>query len=417
MRPFWMRGHRATPLAGRAFRRIWLASMTSTVGDSASWVAMAVLAEQAGGSLPLLAILYTAPVAVGGLAAGWALDRFDRRRLLAIDAIVRGLVFAAVPLAAAVGPVSSGQVYATAAVYGLLKMISLAGFPALIPQLVRSDQLSAANALEGMGFGMAMMTGPALAGAVLGAGVNPVVVLAADAVTYWLYAATLLLTPMPHRTPSPTASQQRAPGTPLLAVVRLAVRHPVVRNTTIMFALFNIGEGALLVVLAHQARRTGLGAGGYGWLIAAMAGGELAAALMLLRVRWRAPLTVSILVAQLAAAAATAGLLSSGRLITVASLIALGFCTAPMTAWAQTLRMQAVPPSMHGRLFALLRTAMQATPPVGAALAGIAFHAGADAAVVGTITVMAVPALLLAPSLLKPQPAPRTVAASGTNAA
>ena len=49
--------------------------------------------------------------------------------------------------------------------------------------------------------------------------------------------------------------------------------------------------------------------------------------------------------------------------VTVAALVALGMCAAPMTAWAQSLRMRLVPPGAHGRLFALLRTTMQATPP------------------------------------------------------
>jgi hypothetical protein len=44
-------------------------------------------------------------------------------------------------------------------------------------------------------------------------------------------------------------------------------------------------------------------------------------------------------------------------------------CAAPMTVWAQSLRMRLVLPEAHGRLFALLRTAMQATSPAGAALA------------------------------------------------
>jgi hypothetical protein len=143
------------------------------------------------------------------------------------------------------------------------------------------------------------------------------------------------------------AGHRQAPGAAIREVVRLVIGHPVIRDTTVMFAVFNIGEGALLVVLAHQARRTGFGPGGYGWLIAAMAVGELAAALVLLRIRWRAPLAVSVLAAQLAAAAVTAALLSSSRVVTVASLVLLGCCTAPMTAWAQTLRMRAAPSRMH----------------------------------------------------------------------
>jgi MFS family permease len=392
-----------TPLASRAFRRLWLASVLSSAGDAASWVAMAALVlSSAHGSLPLLTVLYTAPVAVGGMAAGWALDRFDRRRLLAVDAAVRGVVFAGIPVAAAAGSLGSAQVYATAAVYGLLKMISLAGFPALIPQLVGADQQTAANALESAGFGVAIVAGPALAGVALGLGLPPAAVIAGDAATYLVFAATLAATPLA-QAPDAQAGQRQAPGAAIGEVVRLVIRHPVIRDTTVMFASFNIGEGALLVVLAHQARRAGFGPGGYGWLIAAMAAGELAAALVLVRVRWRAPLVVSVLAAQLAAAAVTTGLLWSDRAATVASLVLLGCCTAPMTAWAQTLRMQAAPSRMHGRLFALLRTAMQATPPVGALMAGIMLRSGTAAAVASIVAAMALPALLLAPDLLRPR--------------
>src|SRR5262249_54672790 len=125
-----------TPLASRAFRRLWLARGPSLAGDAASWVAMAALVlSSAHGSLPLLTVLYTAPVAVGGMAAGWALDRFDRRRLLAADAAVRGVVFAGIPVAAAAGSLGSTQVYATAAGYRLVKMSRLGRLPAVLPPL------------------------------------------------------------------------------------------------------------------------------------------------------------------------------------------------------------------------------------------------------------------------------------------
>jgi MFS family permease len=48
----------------------------------------------------------------------------------------------------------------------------------------------------------------------------------------------------------------------------------------------------------------------------------------------------------------------------------MGFFSAPLTIWAQTLRMRVIPEEMRGRTFALLRTLMQGTVPVGGALAG-----------------------------------------------
>jgi hypothetical protein len=43
--------------------------------------------------------------------------------------------------------------------------------------------------------------------------------------------------------PAPVRGTRR----PFRAVVRLAATNAVLRDTTIMFALFNVGEGALLV--------------------------------------------------------------------------------------------------------------------------------------------------------------------------
>jgi hypothetical protein len=65
------------------------------------------------------------------------------------------------------------------------------------------------------------------------------------------------------------------------------------------------------------------------------------------------------------------------------------------------LRMRLTPAALHGRLFALLRTAMQATPPLGAGLAAVTVPSGVTATVAAVVAVMAVPALLAAPGLAR----------------
>ncbi|WP_142055926.1 MFS transporter [Pseudonocardia kunmingensis] len=47
---------------------------------------------------------------------------------------------------------------------------------------------------------------------------------------------------------------------------------------------------------------------------------------------------------------------------------AVGLLGAAMTVWAQSMRMRRIPPELHGRAFALLRTLMQATLPLGSAV-------------------------------------------------
>jgi MFS family permease len=379
----------------------------SAAGDAASWIALVALTTGAPhGSVAVLAICYTAPVAAGGLAAGWALDRFDRRRLLMADASVRAAVFALVPLGALTWGVPLPLIYAVAAVYGLLKMVSLAGFPALIPQLVDAGQLSRANALEGASYGLASLAGAGLGGLVVGAlgHGGAVGLVLADALSYLAFAAAmrtvrLRALPVDDAGAGEGCRAARARAS-LTAVIRFAATRPVLRTLTAMFALFNIAEGMLLVFLPHRSAAIGLGAGGYGYLVAALTGGELAAASLLARRDWRRPLVPSILVGQLVAALVVVTLIVPNQVSTIIAMIALGFVSAPMTAWAQTLRMREAPAAMHGRLFAVLRTVMQATPPAGAAVAAGLSGSGPAVVIGCAAAVMGVPVLLGAADLL-----------------
>jgi MFS family permease len=54
----------------------------------------------------------------------------------------------------------------------------------------------------------------------------------------------------------------------------------------------------------------------------------------------------------------------------MAGLALLGLFSAPLTIWAQTLRMQVIPEALRGRTFALLRTLMQGANPIGGMMAG-----------------------------------------------
>src|SRR5215203_1746912 len=113
-----------------AFRRFWLAFTCSVVGDAMTRVALTWFVYDTTGSardVGWLLLCYTGPVVVGGLVAGSLLDRFDRRRVMAIDNLLRGAAVAAIPVLDATGRLAIWHVYAVAAVYGFLMMISLAG--------------------------------------------------------------------------------------------------------------------------------------------------------------------------------------------------------------------------------------------------------------------------------------------------
>ena len=95
---------------------------------------------------------------------GSALDRFERRRFLALVNAVLGAAVLSVPLAAVTGVVTSTHLFAVAGLYGFLKMANSAGASIVPALVVDPDDLVTANAMESVSFGIADIAGPAVAG-------------------------------------------------------------------------------------------------------------------------------------------------------------------------------------------------------------------------------------------------------------
>lgn len=374
------------------FRRMWLGATVSTVGDGMTFVALSwlVLSGPDGTvRLGLLGICYTAPVLLGGLAVGPLLDRFDKRGVLIGDSLLRAAAVASIPLTATLGAIPGWLPFAVAGSYGLLKMVPLAGFPAAIPQLVDDTELDAANALESMSFSVAGVVGPAAAG-LLVAQFGAAAVLLVDSATFLVFALAVATVRRPLR-PGVTRSD-RPPAFAHLA------RDRVIVTTTVAFMAFNVAEGMLLVTAPWLAKHhLPGGAASLGVLLSAMAAGEIVGAASAGHRQPSRHQIRAIGIVQACAAAAFLALLTAPHQVLVAAgFFAIGLLSAPMTVWAQTLRMRRIAPALHGRAFAILRTLMQATPPLGSALVSPMLVHGQLATATVTMTVIAgLPALLL----------------------
>jgi MFS family permease len=376
-----------------AFRRFWLGMTVSGFGDAMTRVALTwYVLETTGsaGAVGALLVAFTAPIAVGGFLAGWLLDRFDRRRVMLFDSLLRGAMVGGVPLLHATGQLVLWHVYVVAAGYGLLMMISLAGGPTIIPSLVPDDQLATANALEMLSFTAAGVLGPPSAGLLIARFGAPNV-LAIDALSYCAFALALVRIGA-----IPTPDRERGRGS-LSEAIALLRREPVLLSTTLMFMAFNVGNGALAVWLPiYTARDLAGGASLYGFLLGILAAGEMASALAAGAVRLWVPLGALICAAQAMSGLSLAVvLLGRNAWATAAGLLLFGVFSAPLTIWAQTLRMRIIPPELRGRTFALLRTLMQGTNPVGGALAGSLLSlVGIPAMIAMTAIFTGVPGLL-----------------------
>ena len=85
----------------RDFRLYWLGFTLSFLGDTMTRVALIWFVYErtrSADALGWLMLCYTGPIVVGGLLAGALLDRFERRRVIMVDSLVRGCAVALLPV-------------------------------------------------------------------------------------------------------------------------------------------------------------------------------------------------------------------------------------------------------------------------------------------------------------------------------
>jgi MFS family permease len=149
------------------FRRLFLATVVSLIGDWFSFVAVADLVIELTGRPGTAAFFYAAsvfPVFLASPLAGAVVDRYDRRRTLIWSDLLRVPLALTLCLAAWQGNVA----LAAFAVVGL--GIGAAFFDpgsnAATPNLVSPDDLPAAQALMGLAWGSMLIVGAGLGGLV-----------------------------------------------------------------------------------------------------------------------------------------------------------------------------------------------------------------------------------------------------------
>lgn len=285
-----------------------------------------------------------------------------------LDNTIRGIAVASIPLLNALRVLSLWEVYAVALVYGFLYMTTLAGSPTIFPDLVDDQQLSTANSLETLSFTLSGVLGAPIAGLII-ARFNAPSVMILDAASYAAFVLALASIGLP-----PKANQLKSENQnySMKDALNLFVSNKILLSTTLMFMAFNVGEGLLgvfLPIMSVQVLKGG--AELYGLLLGTLAIGQVVGAFIGGSFSLRKSLGTLICISQVASGLSL-GIMFVEQSIWIAfpSLFLLGLFSAPLTIWAQTLRMRIIPERLRGRTFALLRTLMQSAAPSGSAAGG-----------------------------------------------
>jgi len=149
----------------RDYMLLWSGQVVSTLGTSASTIVYPLLIlalTNSPAAAGFVAALGAAPYIIFSLPVGALIDRWDRKRVMILCDIGRGLTLASIPIAMFFNVLTIWQIYIAAFVEGSLFVFFNIAEVAALPRVVTETQLPAAAAQNEAAFGTAAILGPSL---------------------------------------------------------------------------------------------------------------------------------------------------------------------------------------------------------------------------------------------------------------
>ena len=352
------------------FRRFFLAQFVTLVCGWMHTIAQSWLVLQLTDSpfrLGLIGTLQFGPILLFSIVSGAVADRVPKRRLLMATQTTLALL--ALVLAALVvsGRVRYWHVAGVAMLGGVAAAFDGPARQSLMAEMVGKADLVNAIALNSAAFNAARIVGPAVAGLLIAQfGVVP---------SFVINAAGLLVMAVALATLAERARGSRRDTTMLQEIgegVRYAAQTPVIRLLLGLLFVVSITVFNFTVYVPLLARHVlGLGAEGFGFLMAALGVGAVAGALTVgMRQGAEPPLSTLMIAAAITLGALVA--LSAARhvAVAVALLFIVGLAGLFLVASCNTRLQLAAPDELRGRILSLYTLVWGGVFPIGAFCVG-----------------------------------------------
>jgi DHA3 family macrolide efflux protein-like MFS transporter len=403
-----------TLLRNANFRNLFGGQLISQVGDYFAFLGIAVVVAttlartdaEATAAVSVVMIAIALPRLVFGILAGVFVDRWDRRRtMLGSDLIRPGLTLAMIP---ALLSHNLGLVCGVAFLLSAVGTFFIPAKGAIIPSMVPTEHLTAANALIQTSSTLGFFIGPGLAGAtfaLLGAG-NAWIAFVVDALSFLVSALAIWrikLPPAATQAGPRTAEEGRAAaagsalgrvGQELQVGLRALLLNRTIFILALVFGLTMLGIGALNVLwVVFLKSAYGYGATELGWRFALVdaaffAGMVLASVGVGNFMTHQAPKRFIVWGLILGGVAIVPVGFAPDYWLVVGAWFLVGLAVAPMETGVTTLMQIVVPNSQLGRVGGGIGTVSETASITSMALAGVL------GALLGIPTVIAIAGIL-----------------------
>ncbi|MFF1706736.1 MFS transporter [Streptomyces sp. NPDC058252] len=397
-----------------------LFTAAQTLSNASSWVQrtaqdwLVLSATHSATAVGIAVALQCLPALTLGLCGGVVADRYPRRLLLTLCAVLNMLLALALATLVACHEARLSWVYVIAALLGTVSAIETPARQAFLPDFVDRDRLRSAVSITSCGRQLGRLTGPATAGVLIGfAGVSFTFALCASASLACLCLLLRMRAPQgQHRCP-----QHGRPEHRWEALRHVAARPELLWILALVALMGILGSNFAVLLPTYAALGWGAGAPSFGVLSTVLAAGSLCGALLAGRLHG-GRLTI------LAASAGVLGALETGAAAcpgvgAFAVLLApIGMCALVFSTTANAAVQLSGKRGIQGRIGGLYVVAMMGGGAVGGPLTGALVHtvgpraAFADAGL--SCMLLGVLAIALAFHFRRSRAAPAASAASGT---
>jgi DHA3 family macrolide efflux protein-like MFS transporter len=359
-------------LWNRNFFLLWQGQVISSIGDVVYEIALGFWVLAVTGSTTLMGTLMAASVLPRVLVspfAGVIVDRSDRKWLIVLTDLIRGLAVVFVAVAAFQGWVEVWMVFVAGVIIGLGGAFFSPAVTSSLPDLVSREKLVQANSVYLIVYSSSGILGNSFGGFLYGFLGAPLMFLI-NGLSYLYATLSLLFVRIPkiHR---------QGPPQHFFADMRDGYRF-VWRWRNLRWLLifaasanFFVTIGIVAVVPLFQ-RTTGLGPGYYGVVMALLTGGQLAGMFVTSLIAIQAERRYSLFLLSIFFTFLFFGLFPVVLNIAFMASVAFlgGFFNAISNVLLQTVMQLNVPPQMRGKVFSLLGALSQGLVPIAMALGG-----------------------------------------------
>lgn len=350
-----------------SFRRLFLATFTSSIGTWLAFVALVVDVYDRTGDANWVSALLIAdflPIVLVGILLGPLIDRLPRRNILVAADLLRAGVFCVLPFAT-----SAAQIVGLALIIGVATSLFRPAVFAGLPNLVADDDLGHANGILQSGENFAWAVGAIAGGALVAAS-------GSDA-AYWLNAGTFVVSALfilgirqslEEHEQSPSAGHRRD----LVEGLRMVTRSRGLLTILVAWSIVTLGQAignVSEIVLAKE--EFNAGDFGYGVLVATAAVGltvgSLAGGDVISRFGIRVPYVAGVVLLAVGFAAAA---VSPNVWVAAVFVVVSGLGNGAVVVCNAVLVQRGAPDRLRGRAFTVVMSIGYAFFGLGMIVAG-----------------------------------------------